>query len=206
MEPSRTLLQALAVAVELTGTQLSEVAARIMAQDLARYPEAQVLEALDRCRRELKGRLTIADVVSRLGDGRPGPEEAWSMLPMTEDATVVWTDEMREAFGVAYPLIKAGDLIPARMAFLEKYRQEVQYARDRKRPVEWGVSLGHDKDGRELVILDSVQKGRLTVEHAKTLLPYHREDEGLNARLLALQAQVADMLQLPQPKQPVWTP
>jgi hypothetical protein len=72
MKASSRLSEAVAVTLELTGTTLSEVAARMMADDLARYPEQQVMGALTRCRRELKGRLTIADVISRLDDGRPG--------------------------------------------------------------------------------------------------------------------------------------
>ena len=78
------LLQALAVTAELTGTELSEPAARVMANDLAAYPVQQVLGALTRCRRELKGRLTVAAILERLDDGRPGPNEAWAMIPQDE--------------------------------------------------------------------------------------------------------------------------
>ena len=116
VEPTESLLQAIAVTAELTATQLSQSAARVMAQDLARYPEAQVLEALTRCRRELKGRMTIADVLTRIDDGRPDPEEAWAMLPKDEGSSVVWTEEMAQAFGIAYPLMRSGEMIPARMA------------------------------------------------------------------------------------------
>ena len=93
-----TLLEALAVTAELTGTELSEAAARAMVADLQAYPAQQVLVALTRCRRELKGRLTIAAVLERLDDGRPGPNEAWAMIPQDEAGSVVWTQEMAEAF------------------------------------------------------------------------------------------------------------
>jgi hypothetical protein len=186
MKPTEQLLQALAVTVELTGTELSKAAARVMAYDLARYPEAQVIGALDRCRRELRGRLTIADVLARLEDGRPGPEEAWSMIPRDEAASVFWTEEMRQAYAVAAPLLAAGDAVPARMAFLERYRALVLEAREAGRPVEWTFSPGTDKSARELVLLDAVEKGRLSADLARDLLPYHREDEGLNGRLLSL--------------------
>lgn len=186
MPPSKALLQAVAVAAELTGTQLSAPAARVFAMDLARYPEDQVLSALDRCRRELRGRLTIADVLTRLQDGRPGPEEAWAMLPKDEAASCFWTDEMREASAVAQPLIDEGELIPARMAFLERYRALVQDARDAGRPVQWCFSPGADKSGRERVLLEAVEKGRLSAQHAQDLLPHHREDNALTARLEAL--------------------
>ena len=75
------LAEALAVTAELTGTELSVAAAKVMATDLAAYPRQQVLGALARCRRELKTRLTMAAVIERLDDGRPGAEEAWAMIP-----------------------------------------------------------------------------------------------------------------------------
>ena len=54
------LIDALAVTAELTGTDLTKAAVKVMARDLRVYPLGQVLGALTRCRRELKGRLTIA--------------------------------------------------------------------------------------------------------------------------------------------------
>lgn len=185
MKCSPRLIQALTVTLEVTNTDLSDGAIKVMLADLVNYPEPQVLGALKRCTREVKGRLTLADVLQRIEDGRPGPEEAWSMIPKDEGSSVFWTDEMREAFGVAAPLIKSGDNVQARMAFLERYRNLVQLARDGRYPVKWTFSPGIDKDGRELAVLDAVQKGRVGVDAARVLLPYHREDVGLEARLLA---------------------
>lgn len=185
---SERLIKAVAVTAELTGTQLSPAAARVMVEDLALYPEGQVLSALNRCRRELKGRLTIAEVMTRLEDGRPGPEEAWAMIPRDEASSAFWTSEMREAYAAAAPLIGEGDKM-ARMAFLERYRVLVQQARDARQPLQWEFTPGTDKNGRELVILDAAQKGRISVEAAHRMLPHHRgegPDEGVNARLLAI--------------------
>lgn len=165
------LLQALAVTAELTGTTFSEAAARVMVQDLAAYPVNQVLGALVRCRRELKTRLTVAAIVERLDDGRPGPEEAWAMIPHDERSTVVWTDEMAEAFGVACGLLAHGDVIAARMAFRESYAASVVRARAEQRPVHWFPSLGQDPNTRAQPIEEAVRKGRLGYTHAAALLP-----------------------------------
>ena len=178
MKPTKTLLQAIAVTVELTGTSLSEDAARVMAQDLARYPENQVLPALTRCRREIRTRLTVADVVARLDDGRPGPEQAWAMSPRDEAQSVVWTEEMAQAYGAAVPLIFEGDLVAARMAFLETYRKLVLDARDRGEQPKWTPSLGTDPWGRDAAILAAQQLGRLTAAHIDLLLA-HREQPAL---------------------------
>lgn len=184
---TEALLDAIAVTAELTGTQLSKPAARVMAADLSRYPEQQVIVALTRCRRELKGRLTINDVVTRLDDGRPGVEEAWAMLPKDERATVVWTAEMAAANGVVGPLIAEGDLIAARMAFKETYVAAVQRARDAGVPVKWEPCLGHDPYGREGPLLAAAKEGKLTASHVAGLLPY-RDLSGVSndvAQLLA---------------------
>lgn len=194
MPASKQFLQALAVTVELTGTDLSPAAAKVMADDLAQYPEAQVLPALMRCRRELKGRLTIADVLARLDDGRPGPEEAWAMLPKDEHASAFWTDEIREAAAVCHSLIREGETVQARMAFLEKYRTLVQRSRDERIPVKWTFTPGLDRNGREAAILEAAQRGRISAQSAAALLlgryrtgelPYHA-DSNISGRLAEL--------------------
>ena len=166
------LIQAIAVTGELTGTNLSEAAARMMLADLACYETGSVIAALSRCRRELKGRMTLAEIINRIDDGRPGPEEAWAMLPRDEYKTIVWTDEMAQAWGVALPLLNDGDEVAARMAFKESYTKIVADARnDRKDPV-WSASLGHDQRGRESALVDAVQKSRLTASHVRGLIPH----------------------------------
>lgn len=177
MQPTENLLKAIAVTAELTDTDLSEFAARIMAKDLSGFPENQVLKALERCRKELKGRLRISDVIDRIDDGRPGHEEAWAMIPKNESASVVWTREMAESFGIALGLIDDGDHVAARMAFIETYKSKCTDARNNGVPVSWEPSLGHDRNGRESVLMDAVEKGRLTHSNALSLLPYHEQTE-----------------------------
>jgi len=179
------ILQAMAVTCELTGTQLSEGAARVMARDLAAYPEGQVLGALDRCRKELRGRLTLADILTRLDDGRPGPEEAWAIVsPSLQDerVTVVWTEEMALASGPAMAIM--GDPIAARMAFLESYRRLVQQARDEGKEVIWMPCMGWDVAGRVGPLHEAVRLGRLTRKHVTALLPPGREPAPAVAALI----------------------
>lgn len=161
----------IAVTAEICGTTMSEAAAELFATELAGYDRQQVTGALRRCRRELKGRLTMAEVLTRLEDGRPGPEEAWAMLPKTEADTAVWTTEMSQAFGVVVAMIDAGELVPARMAFKETYARLVSQARDQRKPAEWHVTLGHDKAGREAKIIEAVIAGRLSQERAQQFVP-----------------------------------
>ena len=169
--PSLELIQAVAVTAELCGRTFSESAARVFVQDLAGFQEPAVIKALARCRREVKGVLTIQDVVTRIDDGRPGVEEAWAQMPLDELQSVVWTDEMREAFGIARGLLSNGEKVAARMAFKEAYIRLVGEARDEGQPVKWSPSLGFDKSGQHAVLADAVAKGRLSYEHAQDLCP-----------------------------------
>lgn len=171
--PSKALIEAIAVTVELTRGQVTRAAAAVMADDLAQYPEDQVIVALKRCRRELSRPMTIADVVARIEDGRPGPEEAWAhVFPMLgdESVSVVWTEEESQAFFACRSL--EHDPVAARMAFLEAYRKAALDARTGGLPVRWSHCLGHDAAGREAVLVEAERLGRLPASVVAGLLPY----------------------------------
>jgi hypothetical protein len=173
------LIKSLAVTAELCGTTLSRDAVKVMLNDLASYKPNLVIAALNKCRKELKGRLTLAEIISRIDDGRPGPEEAWASLPFDEDTSVVWSGEAIEAWGIAYPLISSGDLIAARMTFKEAYAKIVAKARDEMIPVKWQVSLGRCIEGREIALKKAVELGRISHQHADNLLPHKGAAEKL---------------------------
>jgi hypothetical protein len=176
-------LEAVAVTAELCGRTFSPAAAAVFVSDLSTFPDAAVLKALARCRKEVRGVLTVADVVSRIDDGRPGPDEAWAMLPRDEETTVVWTEEMRQAWAIALPLLDADESIPARMAFKEAYVKAVSAARDNGIGPRWTVSLGHDVEGRTQVVKDAAEKGLISQEHAQALLPPPRSASPVMALL-----------------------
>lgn len=168
---SPELIAAVAVTAELCGRVFSEAAARVFVDDIAAYPEDAVMKALARCRKEVRGVLTVQDVVSRLDDGRPGPEEAWAQLPFDESQSAVWTDEMSKAWGIAMPLYMAGDKTGARFAFKEAYIKANHDARDRGKRVNWTPTLGTDKHGREKVIAEATAAGKLDLEYARQFVP-----------------------------------
>lgn len=170
MHASPELLKAIAVTARVMGNELDEASARMFAQDLSAYHEAAVMDSLSRCRREVRGRLTIADVVQRIDDGRPGVEEAWAMLPRSENESVVWCEEMARAFGVSSPLMEQGDMVAARMAFKEAYSAELQRARTDGEPVKWSPSYGFDKAGRVKAVREAAERNRLTQQHAANII------------------------------------
>ncbi len=170
-----SILKAVAVTAELTGTELSEAALRVMAQDLDVYPEAAVLRALDRCRRELKTRLTLAAVLERIEeeDGRPGADEAWAIaLGAADEAeTVVWTEEIAQAFAVAQPVLEARDKVGARVAFRDAYERLVREARAAAAPCSWVASVGHDPERRAVALRAAIALKRIEAGAVAGLLP-----------------------------------
>jgi hypothetical protein len=169
------VIKAIAVTAELTGSELSETAIRVMESDLSAYPEDASLRALDRCRKELKGRLTLAAVLERVTecDGRPGKEEAWSIALASSDEaeTVVWTDEIAQAMAVAQPLLDVRDKVAARMSFCEKYEALVRDAREAKTACRWSASIGTDSDRRSVALSVAVAIGRIEHKSVARLLP-----------------------------------
>lgn len=121
----------------------------------------------------------IADIRRQIevhrDDGHPGAEEAWSIAlgARDENASVVWTEQISQAFFVAaMPLLDEGDKIAARRAFLERYERELAEARKAGVVAKWVASLGSDPHQREQAVERAVRLGRIDVEHAHKLLPH----------------------------------
>jgi hypothetical protein len=166
------LIQAVAVAAELTGAKFSEPAAQVLVGRLALYDLKAVLAALDRCINELRRPMTLADVLDRLDDGHPGPEAAWGLVAGTTDAdSIVWTDEIAAAWAVARPLIQ--DRVAGRLTFLESYRERLAVARGQGKAPHWWATLGWDPAGRAAALSRAVELGRLPVAEARAMLPEH---------------------------------
>lgn len=161
-----TILEDLAVTAEVCGAAFSDAAAKVVVAELEGYEPAAVHGALARCRREVQGRLTLAAIIERLDDGRPGAEEAWAMLPKDEGASAVISSDMRCAMEPALELLAQGDPIAARMAFVEVYRRRVSIARADRERVTWHVSMGHDAAGRAPVLIDAMRRKRISREQA----------------------------------------
>jgi hypothetical protein len=167
---SKAVIQTIAITAQIYGKEFSEDAARVFAGDLDGFPEQAILTAIAKCRRELRFFPTVADILSRIEDGRPGSDEAWAMLPKSEADSVVWTAEMREAYGIVRGLI-GDDQVAARMAFKEAYTRRVQEAREKNIAPVWEPSLGHDKRTHAAVLNRALEKGLLPASQVRALLP-----------------------------------
>ena len=158
------------------GKEKSADAMMIYWQALQPYSFDVVKEIINRHIQSSKFMPMVSELLDAMRslDGRPGPEEAWSVLSAClndEGKTVVWTEEMAKSFGVALGL--QNDRIAARMAFIESYKSMVAESRRKGIPIKWTASLGHKDSGREGPLLDAVKTGKLTREHVVKLLPYN---------------------------------
>lgn len=180
------ILQAITVTAEMTGAKFSAPTLVAMVDRLSAFAIDAVLQALDRCQAECRRPLTMADVVERMqqDDGRPGADEAWALCPKAEVDAAVWTDEMRVAFFVAWPVLSGGDEIAARMAFKQSYERLVREARDQRKPIAWTLSAGQDRDATAQALEKAVELGRIGRGQAAAMLPA-LPDNGPIALLLA---------------------
>ena len=165
--PKETLFDAVVVTAEVIGHELSPAAAKAITRELAAYPEPAVAGALRRCQRELSGRLTLAAILQRLDDGHLGVEEAWALCTRDESKTIVWTDEIAQAWGVAS---KLDDDVAARMAFKETYARLLLDARNERRPARWIVSPGHDPAARVDALVAAAEARRITPEYVRSCI------------------------------------
>src|SRR5580692_1153047 len=95
----REIIQIVKATGEIYGRTVSDAAATMFLVDLAGFNSEEIKAALAKCRKELKTFPSVADVISRIDDGRPGIEEAWALVPKDEEGSVVWSDEIAEAYG-----------------------------------------------------------------------------------------------------------
>lgn len=160
----------LAATAEAMGQVISENTVALMVADFRCFSKHQLKEALHRVRMECTGKLTPKAVLDQLDaiQGRLGADEAFALVLKATDETqtVVWTDEIAQAWTACAPMLKGRDQVGARMAFKQAYERIVQDARAQlKRPVP-AVSLGSDQKLR-IVAVDLAHKhGRLPLDMA----------------------------------------
>ncbi len=169
------LLEQLYATAEVLGSEIKPAAASLMIRDLRQYPRGEIEQSLARCRSELTGRLTLAAILERMPSANEflSPNEAWALALSGEDDmdTIVWTEEVAAAMGVARPVLDLGDKVGARMAFIGAYEREIAKAKAEGRKPKWTVSLGYSPERRQDAISEAVKMGRLEAPKVEHLLP-----------------------------------
>lgn len=184
INPAEKIIQAITVTAELTGTQLSANAAAVMAEDLLAYPLDKVLIAFERCRRELKGRLTLAAILDRIDDGWQSAEEAFNTLVAgweSEHLSILTTHTAMHAAESASALFNAGDKYRAGLAFKTAYERIVSEKKAKGIQPDWYVSAGLDKEQLAQLITEAAATGKITNDYALALLPAGEERMNIEA-------------------------
>ncbi len=185
------LVTAVKATYEVIGQEVSDLAIQAIVLELQHYPAQHIATALARCRKELR-RITLVDILERIPGGYPKPEEAWALVSQVignEQASIVWTNEMAEAYGVATML--RDDLVAARMAFKEAYTNAVNRARTNQTQPTWLCSFGFDPYGRQTAVEEAVARGFITAEHATKLLPNYSSSDAEETRSISRVAALA---------------
>jgi len=100
-----------------------------------------------------------------------GAEEAWALVPKSEQETALLTKEISEALAIAQPLIDEKDKIGARMAFKDAYSRLTEKSKALGRKPEYFVSLGLDQVSRASTLADGVRSKKISIEYATSVVP-----------------------------------
>jgi hypothetical protein len=145
--------------VMAAGKVLSERAMESIFHDLEDYPLNVVVASINIHRKSAKFAPTVFDIVEIIGDRTGakhiGAEEAWSIAleSFDEYSTVVWTQPISEARGVAYGLFMDGDKVAARMAFKDAYTRIIKTAAEPSWTVTEGFDLARRADAVQQAVL-----------------------------------------------------
>lgn len=174
-EQQEKLVLQLCATAEAMGREIKPATAVLMVGDLIPYDFEPVCRALAVVRADQPGNLTLKSIVDRINDGsqHPAANEAWAQcLPALSEAnTVVWTQQMAEAWSVALPVLTSGDRVGARMAFIQAYERLVGIAKGGGLFPAWQISQGHDPELRTEAITRAVRVGQLKAPIAEKFLP-----------------------------------
>lgn len=176
----------LAVILEMSGQSMSTEAMVMIADELSQFDYNAVQNAMRKCARECKYKITLAEIIDRIDDGRPSPEKAWQEVQhLTEDDAKVLTTEQNQAFCMVSTSLIDGDTsarITAKQTFMQEYKRLCQESRDQGKPVQYFLARANgDYEGTKALAAVNLAmiENKLPQVEAVKLLPEYR-DEILN--------------------------
>lgn len=186
IEQREKIAELIDATAEILGSQIKPQIIKIMCDDLADYEFNEIQAALTACRREVKGRLSLKDIIDRLpkkGDELPSADEMWGAIYdfCTDERKTFILPEMafkalESTNGGIWELIQDGDKTGARMAFKAAYERLSQGFNGK---VQYSVRLGTDTDERKTAIQAAYKQGLIDKSQALQYLPELDEILGL---------------------------
>lgn len=153
---------------EVHDASLSDAKLNFLLTEVEQFSAHQLERAWRNYRRLGKSKSfpTTSELIENLQDDHPSVQEAWSMIPKDEYRSVVWTEEMRKSYALAVPFLENNNASGAWFAFHDSYVKLLARARFNNKPARWSVSFGMDKSSRETVMIEAVEKKRMSLELA----------------------------------------
>jgi len=123
----------LAAVYDYYGKTLTEAAAKLWWRTMRARVSIEQFEGLMAKQLETSEFLPrIANIVEALNP-HPAPEEAWNRVPKSEYEGGWVTDEIMAGLAACHDSIDRGDMVGARMAFIESYKSAIAGKTDRPR-------------------------------------------------------------------------
>ena len=184
VEEKEKIADLIEITAEISGNPFKPQVIALMVEDLAEWDFNEIQAALNACRREVKGRLSLKDIIDRLpkkGDELPTADEMWGAIYdfcTDERKTFVLPDMAFKALestnGGIWELIQDGDKTGARMAFKGAYERLSQGFNGK---VQYSVRLGTDRQERETAIQAAYKQGLIDKSQIFQYLPDFDDDE-----------------------------
>ena len=178
VEEKEKIADLIEITAEISGNPFKPQVIALMVEDLAEWEINEIQAALNACRREVKGRLSLKDIIDRLtkkSDELPSADEMWGAIYdfCTDERKSSVLPEMafkalESTNGGIWGLIQDGDKIGARMAFKAAYERLSQGFNGK---VQYSVRLGTDSEERKTAIQAAYKQGLIDKSQALQYLP-----------------------------------
>ena len=188
------------ITAEISGNPFKPQVIALMVEDLAEWDFNDIQAALTVCRREVKGRLSLKDIIDRLpkkGDELPSADELCGQVLeyLTDESKSFVLPEMafkalESTNGGIYELAISGDKVAARMAFKAAYERLSQGFNGK---VKYSIRLGTDRENQAAVIKTAYLEKKITKETALPFLP-ELDLPPLTADMIENKAKIAEMI------------
>lgn len=186
---SKRVQNELSVTLEVTNTNISAAAMRVILHELAEHPEDDVLAALKACRTQCKGRLSLADILERMPNRPMAADAAWDLAVREnvwdEGVTLVVPKAVYAAAMAASGSWENGDHVAARMAFkaaypaaVHEHGAEMFVSRGYQRTAPDGTRLGDTPEDATRKLEDARARSYVGESRATHMLPSSRRADG----------------------------
>lgn len=203
---AKEALKFLLAVFEQSGSQSTPELARLLEMTFGEYDSQLLMKAGVEAMKQSKGRVTIAELQKHVdllrptdADEHPSAEEAWALVPHSEDDTTYMTTEMMDAVsrGGVNSYLERRDFIGAERAFKKLYDENVAKSRAAGSKAKWHVTVGHDRSRRVVGLEKAVSKGIINSNQA-----YENDPDN---EAIYLSAEKQFILRLPEAKQQAFT-